>query len=450
MEIRFPKYPLYKHQKNIWNQFFGDGAKFVLLLWHRRAGKDIFGIQVLTRLAIEKTGTYMYILPQKNQVRTAIFDEYDNDGKRLLDYIPKEIISKIDNLNMTIYIKNSQKKISKIIFTGSDADSKVGGNIKGVVFSEMAICNPNIYYLIEPMLRANKGRCLMITTPRGKNHVYDLYNTYKRDKTGTKYAEIKTIEETVNHFNAPIISKKDFQDAIDSGVPYEVAMQEYMCSFEVALEGAYYKNQIHELEKNIDKRFFTARPNPSLQLYASFDIGGANKDNDECVLWLFQIYNNNIYINECFHSKGQITDYYLDFLDAYANEYKLMTKPTVVLPHDAKRVENTSGRSQIDYVRARHFPVILIQKTDSVLEDIIFVRKYFNRTMWNTSGTMVGLDMLKGYTKKYDRKTMKYDDATPLHNRNSNFADSFRYCVISAMDIIEGRINKETGTSKYM
>jgi hypothetical protein len=51
--------------------------------------------------------------------------------------------------------------------------------------------------------------------------------------------------------------------------------------------------------------------------------------------------------------------------------------------------------------------------------------------------------MLKGYSKRYNAKTMSYDDKTPLHNTNSNFADSFRYAVISAVTIMNNKVGIE-------
>lgn len=382
----------------------------------------------------------MYILPQKNQVRTAIFEEYDNDGFRIIDYIPKELVVKIDKQEMVIHLKNSQGKLSKIIFTGSDADSKVGGNVKGVIFSEFALCNPNIYYLLEPMLRANKGRCLMISTPRGKNHFYTLYEEFKRDTSGNKYAELLTIKDTCNHFGRRLVSDNDFEEVLKSGVPLEIAKQEYFCDFEVALAGAYYKEQIAKLEASRNERFFSGRINPNQQLYVAFDIGGANKNNDSAVLWVYQLYNGKVIIHECFASKGQTTNFYLDYINRLSIENKLLLPVTIVLPHDSQRIENTSGRTQLDYIREKGYPVILISKTDSVLDDINFVRTHFDKTMWNINSTMIGLEMLKGYTKKYNKNTMTFDDRSPLHNDNSNYADAFRYMVIHSVHTFENKI----------
>lgn len=391
----------------------------------------------------------MYILPQKNQVRTAIFEEYDNDGYRLIDYIPKELIVKIDKQEMVIHIKNSQGKLSKIIFTGSDADSKVGGNVKGVIFSEFALCNPNIYYLLEPMLRANKGRCLMISTPRGKNHFYELYKEFSNDSTGKKYAEIRTIKDTFNHFGKRLVSDSDFEDVLKSGVPLEIAKQEYFCDFEVAMAGAYYKEQLAVLEANYNKRFFQGRINPMIQLYVAFDIGGANKNNDSAVIWIYQIYNNNIVIHECFASSGQTTNFYLEYIRRLEIENKLNMKPILVLPHDSQRIENTSGRTQLNYIKEKGYPVHLISKTDSVLDDINFVREHFHKTIWSVTGTNIGLEMLKGYTKKYNKNTGLYDDRSPLHNDNSNYADSFRYMIIGAVSVMENKIG-DTFKVKYV
>jgi len=62
---------------------------------------------------------------------------------------------------------------------GSDnVDSLVGTNPRGVVFSEYALQSPLAYQFLRPILLANDGWALFISTPRGKNHMWELFNIH--------------------------------------------------------------------------------------------------------------------------------------------------------------------------------------------------------------------------------------------------------------------------------
>jgi phage terminase large subunit len=53
------------------------------------------------------------------------------------------------------------------------------------VFSEYAVAKPRAADLISPMLMENNGWESYITTPRGRNHAFKLYNAAKQDPAGS-------------------------------------------------------------------------------------------------------------------------------------------------------------------------------------------------------------------------------------------------------------------------
>ena len=76
---------------------------------------------------------------------------------------------------------------------GSDTyDSLVGASVAGIVFSEWALANPSAWGYLSPILRENNGWALFITTPRGKNHAYDMYHHAR--KSDDWFAEVSDRE----------------------------------------------------------------------------------------------------------------------------------------------------------------------------------------------------------------------------------------------------------------
>jgi hypothetical protein len=70
----------------------------------------------------------------------------------------------------------------------------VGAGPVGVVFSEYALAKPRAADLISPMLMQNGGWASYITTPRGRNHAFKLYQAAKLDPSW--FCELQTLEDT--------------------------------------------------------------------------------------------------------------------------------------------------------------------------------------------------------------------------------------------------------------
>ena len=72
--VKLPTITLRDYQQEDWDKLCELNCKRAFLLWHRRAGKDLFSLQYLVAKAMQRVGNYWYILPQQNQVRRAIWE----------------------------------------------------------------------------------------------------------------------------------------------------------------------------------------------------------------------------------------------------------------------------------------------------------------------------------------------------------------------------------------
>lgn len=226
MAVEIPILPLRDYQAKVWDYLWKTNCRKAYLIWHRRAGKDLFCLQYLFSRALMDVGNYWYLLPQQNQVRRAIWEGITSKGFRYLDMIPDELVFKKSEQEMKIYLKNpaNPKEPGSIIsFLGGDRyDTLVGAGIKGCVISEHALQRPNLYDLaIEPMLNESRGWVIFNTTPRGENHAYDMYKFIKEEPN--YYTSLLTIDDT------GVVDKSLIDEERRRGKPEEIIQQEYFC-----------------------------------------------------------------------------------------------------------------------------------------------------------------------------------------------------------------------------
>ena len=145
------------------------GIKRAVYVWHRRAGKDLFGLNWLLYQAVYGTpGTYWHIFPSFKQGKRAIWQESDITGRKYLDYIPEALIEGKNDQEMKIKLVNGS--VYQIVGS-DDVDSLRGAGIKGAIFSEFAEQRPNAWEVVQPMLLATDGWAIFNFTPKGHNQI---------------------------------------------------------------------------------------------------------------------------------------------------------------------------------------------------------------------------------------------------------------------------------------
>ncbi len=201
-----------------------NGILRAIIVWNRRAGKDKTSFNYMIRRAMEKAGTYYYFLPEYSQAKKVIWENIDNDGFKMLEHLPKEIVKNINHSELKIELING----SIIQLVGADKFEKsgVGANPIGVVFSEYSVTSPNAWEYVSPILAVNGGWAIFNFTPRGKNHAWELLQ--KARDNPLWFSEVLTVNET------KVISPEALAEEAKNH-PAAIIQQEYYCSF---LEGA--------------------------------------------------------------------------------------------------------------------------------------------------------------------------------------------------------------------
>lgn len=206
------------------------GIKRAILCWNRRSGKDKVCFNYTVKKAFEKVGTYFYFLPTYSQAKKVIWDNIDNDGFRMLDHIPKELIKNTNATELKIELVNGS--IIQLIGADEFKKSGVGTNPIGVVFSEFSLTDQEAWKYVSPILAVNKGWAIFNFTPRGQNHAFQLINTNSDNPNW--FIEVLTNNET------NVLTEDELNEERKNN-PADFIDQEYFCKF-IEGAGSFFKN----------------------------------------------------------------------------------------------------------------------------------------------------------------------------------------------------------------
>lgn len=144
------------------------------------SGKDITAWNLCIREMLRSTKTIYYVFPTFASGRKILWDAIDNDGFRILDYLPTELVDSRHEQYMRIRLKNGSH--FQIIGSDSYDTSLIGTNPHMVIFSEFALSDPEAYKFVRPILSGNDGKLLIVscvapeTLVIGKNGLQRIKN----------------------------------------------------------------------------------------------------------------------------------------------------------------------------------------------------------------------------------------------------------------------------------
>lgn len=356
------------------------GIKRAVCVWHRRAGKDLAAINWCAPQAFKRTGLYWHLFPTYSQGRKVIWEGMDKGGRPFLEAFPDPTWYRKRDDDMTLWLHGG----SQFQVVGTDhIDRLMGANPVGVIVSEYALQNPAAWELISPMLAENGGWAIFPYTPRGRNHGYDIFK-YAQEHPDTWFAEKLTVEDT------GAIS----QEAIDEErerMPREIFEQEYFCSFEAALVGAYYADQLRWMVEQEPSRISDQVSwIPDREVVTGWDLGKA----DSTAIWFAQIVSRELRIIDYYEAAGEEIDHYVKVMRekpyVYGDAY---------LPWDANSTVLQSDRTI--YEQLRNLGVRGIVNPKVAVADQHAAVRLMLRQMWvHETKCKRGIQALREYTKQ--------------------------------------------------
>ena len=398
-----------EYQKPLYNAI-PNGFNRAISVWHRRAGKDKTFISICGREAFKRVGMYFYILPYYKQARSVIWEGMDKDGFRMLHHIPPQLYAKINNQEMTIDLING----SVIKLLGSDnIDSIVGTNPIGIFFSEYSLHKVNAWNYLRPILLENGGFAMFNGTPRGKNHLYNLLKEAKKDERW--FTEILTIEDT------GVMTREQVEEEIRNGMPRALAMQEFYCSFDAALVGAYYEEGMMRMSQ--ERRIGRVPWEEGLPVHTAWDLG----IDDQLVILFYQQVSQEIRLIDMVKDNSKGLDHYVKVMQEKPYVYG-----THALPHDVQVRELSNGRSRLQTLYALGLKNIYVVPKASVEDGINATRRVLSRVWIDEEKCDSLVEALKAYRAQWDEEKQIYGQ--PVHDWASNPADAMRMLAQAVRD----------------
>src|ERR1051325_2137859 len=384
------------------------GIKRSVLVWHRRAAKEVTCWSIMVKKAyFHRVGLYIYFFPTSRLGRRILWDGKDKEGRRFIDAIPKSIMDGEPNsMEMKVKLKNG----SIIQIMGTDNIINVGINPVGCVFSEFSLQDPAAWNLIRPILRENDGWAIFNFTPRGKNHAYDMFHMAKNNPDW--FCQKLTIRDT------GVLTEEDMKKERDEGMSEQLIQQEYYCSFDQGVEGAFYAKLLDQAE--FEGRITNVPYDPAAPVDTFWDLGVS----DATAILFVQNTGKEIHIIDTYNNEGEGINHYANILKQKADQRRWIYGNHYA-PHDIQVRELGHG-AQTRWQSAKDLGIKFeIVPNIAVIEGIEMARNIFPRLWIDINHCKYFLKCVSNYHKMYNEKYNVYSDR-PVHDWSSHMADAFR------------------------
>lgn len=384
--------------------YHDSSKRWRIIVAHRRAGKTVACVNELIRAALtcdKPNPRVAYVAPlfkQAKDVAWAYLKEFTRD-------IPGR---EVNETELRVDLPNG----GRVRLYGADnPDGMRGLYLDACVLDEFADMRPRFLpEVIRPALSDRRGSLTLIGTPKGHNEFYDRWNEAQTDPEW--FALMLKASET------GIVDGEELKSAQKLMSEAQYA-QEYECSFEAAIEGAYYGMAIEKASQ--EGRIAALPHNPALPVYVALDLGIG----DDTSLWFAQRSGGWLHVIDHYATNGQPASHYVDLLRSKPYNYA-----TIFLPHDADNREWANGKSRVETLRSLKpdYDWKVLGKVP-VDDGINAVRLMLPNTRFDAEKCKGGLESLRQYRREYDENKRTFKP-TPLHDWSSHDADAFRYLAV--------------------
>jgi len=407
--------------RDAFKDFHKRKERWAVLVAHRRAGKTVATICDIIRRAIvenKQDARYAYIAPYYAQAKNIAWDY-------LLKFAEPAIV-KANQSELWVELVNG----AKIRLFGADnPDALRGLYLDGVVLDEYADMKPRMWgEIVRPLLTDREGWATFIGTPKGHNSFYDIYNAAQKHDNWY----VKTLRADQSN----LIPQNELLDAQQSmsANQYE---QEFLCSFEAAILGAYYGQEMRRIT-DLD-RITSVEYDPMFSCHTAWDLGF----NDSTSIWWYQVIHGEIRVLDHHSSNGQAIPFYTGLIKQKEEEFGYRYG-IHWLPHDARaKTLASGGKSIIEQIATKiDIKQIKIVPNLSLQDGIQATRLALTRT-WFDNRCEEGIECLRQYQREWDDDKKVFRDR-PKHDWTSHSADAFRYLSIVWKDEDKPAIKDES------
>jgi len=399
-EIEIPYAP-----RKAFRSFHNRTQRWACLVAHRRAGKTVAAINDIIRAAItsqDPMPLFGFVAPFRSQAKSVVWD--------YLKHYSLPIAADSNEAELTVTLVNG----SKIRLFGADnADAIRGLGFSGIYMDEFGDFKPSVWgNVIRPALSDRQGWAVFGGTPKGKNQFWDIRSTASRLKDEWFLLELPASKSGLLPDSELSAARAQLsKDQYD---------QEYECSFEAAILGAFYGEELREATE--EGRICQVDYQPEVPVHTAWDLGYR----DDTAIWFYQVIRNEIHVLDYYAVSG-----------ANINELGAVvrSKPYKYgkhyLPHDARAKTLASGGKSIIEQMAEHLGInnMAIVPDLGVQDGIQAVRQMLPQT-WFDDRCFDGIEALRQYQREYDEDKKAFRQ-TPRHDWTSHPADAMRMLAVA-------------------
>jgi hypothetical protein len=385
--------------------------RWAIAVAHRRAGKTVACVNELidqARRCPLDNPRYAYLAPQLNQAKDIAW-QYLKQYSNYLGCVRAN--------ESELWIEFPRKRAdgsdagaARVRIYGADNPDRLRGlYLDGAVLDEFGDMDPTTWTrVIRPALSDRKGWAVFIGTPKGKNAFHALWLNAEADK--------RWLTLSLKASATGLLDSQELADARRMMSEDEYA-QEYECSFEAAVRGAYYAKEMSEAEEA--GRIGAVPYDPRLPVHTAWDLGMA----DSTVVWFLQVHGQETRVIDVLKGEGVGLDWYARELQQrkwlWGNHY---------LPHDVEVRELGTGKSRKEVLEGLGIRVTVCPNIP-VADGIQAVRMMLATCWFDKAKCKDGFEALRMYRRDFDEKRQEFR-VNPLHDWTSHYADAFRYFAV--------------------
>jgi hypothetical protein len=392
--------------------------RWACMVAHRRAGKTVACINDLIKAALcsdLQDARYSYICPYYAQAKDVAWTYLKRFSAPMPGHSVNESELRIDYPNG-----------ARVRLYGADNYDRLrGGYLDGVVLDEYADMSPAAWgEVIRPMLADRKGWAVFIGTPKGRNAFWEIWELAQADPT--YFALMLKASAT------GLVDAEELEAARRDMTPEQYA-QEFECSFDAAILGAYYGREIAEAER--DGRI-TVLPDTDLPVNTAWDLGMVK---DSTAIWFWQVAPDGLRVLDYYENIGMKMDHYVDEL-----RKRPYTYGDHWLPHDARVPSMETGRTRVEVLQSLGLKVRKVPQ-HSEINGINAARVSFKNMWFDRDKCRVGIEALRQFHAEFDPRTKAFQEH-PKKDWTNHAADAFRYLAMAWKEMKPSQITKPKPT----
>lgn len=371
--------------------------RYSVLVLHRRAGKTTATINQLIKDALlNENHLYAFIAPTYKQAKRNVWD--------MMRHYTQNIPGVEYNVSELTVIFPTGSKIS--LFGADNPDSLRGITLNGVVFDEYSQQPSNIWTeIISPTLATTKGYAIWIGTPKGRNSFYRLYEQARQDED--YYSLALPVSQS------KIVDDDELRQQKKNMTEDEYA-QEWECSWEAAIKGAYYAKEISDARA--DGRIGEYPIDPTQPVYTWWDLGVS----DATTILFFQTNGYQWKLVDCYSANDEGIEHYIKYIQSkdyvYAKHFA---------PHDIEVKDFSTGKTRWETAKSLGLTFDIAPKL-GIDDGISQAKLRFKALMIDENKCRPFIDAISQYRREWNDKAGDWKDH-PLHDWTSHYADAFRY-----------------------